>query len=122
MGEKNKTYSKEFKIMVVTDYLSGISGGTEQIAKKYNIPTAYMVSRWIRKYQNNGPDSLGENRGKTKGIRKGRPKKNMSDKEKIKYLEAENAYLREIVKERENILKKRNNYKTFFSIFSIITS
>ena len=107
MGEKNKTYSKEFKRMVVTDYLSGRSGGTEQIAKKYNIPTAYMVSRWIRKYQNNGPDSLGENRGKTKGIRKGRPKKNMSDKEKIKYLEAENAYLREIVKERENILKKK---------------
>ena len=31
----------------------------------------------------------------------------MSDKEKIKYLEAENAYLREIVKERENILKKK---------------
>lgn len=107
MGEKNKTYSKEFKIMVVTDYLSGRSGGTEQIAKKYNIPTAYMVSRWIRKYQNNCPDSLGENRGKTKGIRKSRPKKNMSDKEKIKYLEAENVYLREIVKERENILKKK---------------
>lgn len=107
MGEKNKTYSKEFKIMVVEDYLSGRSGGTEQIAKKYNIPTAYMVSRWIRKYQNIGPDSLGENRGKAKGIRKGRPKKNMSDKEKIKYLETENAYLREIVKERENILKKK---------------
>ncbi len=30
MGEKNKTYSKEFKIMVVTDYLSGRSGGTEK--------------------------------------------------------------------------------------------
>lgn len=30
----------------------------------------------------------------------------MSNKEKIKYLEAKNAYLREIVKERENILKK----------------
>lgn len=107
MGEKNKTYSKDFKIMVVEDYLSGESGGTEQIAKKYNIPTAYMVSRWIRKYQNIGPDSLGENRGKAKGIRKGRPKKNMSDKDRIKFLEAENAYLREIVKERENILKKK---------------
>ena len=107
MGKKNKTYSKEFKIMVVEDYLSGRSGGIEQIAKKYNIPTGYMVSRWIRKYQNTGPDSLGENRGKAKGIRKGRPKKILSDKEKIKYLEAENAYLREIVKERENILKKK---------------
>ena len=107
MGKKNITYSKEFKIMVVEDYLSGRSGGIEQIAKKYKIPTGYMVSRWIRKYQNIGPESLGENRGKAKGIRKGRPKKNMSDKDKIKYLEAENACLREIVKERENILKKK---------------
>lgn len=45
MGNKKKTYSKEFKVMVVEDYLSGRSGGTEQIAKKYNIPTAYMISQ-----------------------------------------------------------------------------
>lgn len=107
MGEKRKTYSKEFKIKVVEDYLSGKSGGILQIAKKYDIPKEYMVSLWTRKYQDKGPDSLGENRGKTKGGRKCRPKKNMSDREKIKYLEAENAYLREIVKERENILKKK---------------
>lgn len=107
MGEKRKTYSKEFKTMVVEDYLSGRNGGITQIAKKYNIPKEYMVTLWTRKYKANGPDSLGENRGKAKGIRKGRPKKMMSDKEKIKYLEAENAYLREIVKERENILKKK---------------
>ena len=31
----------------------------------------------------------------------------MTDKERIKYLETENAYLKEIVKERENILKKK---------------
>lgn len=107
MGEKRKTYSKEFKIMVVEDYLSGKSGGIVQIAKKYDIPKEYMVTLWTRKYNENGPKSLGENRGKSKGGRKGRPKKNMSDKEKIRYLEAENAYLREIVKERENILKKK---------------
>lgn len=107
MGNKKKTYSKEFKIMVVEDYLSGKSGGIHQIAIKYDIPNEYMVTLWTRKYQVNGSDSLGENRGKAKGIRKGRPKKNMSDKDKIRYLEAENAYLREIVKERENILKKK---------------
>lgn len=107
MGNKRKTYSKEFKVMVVEDYLSGKSGDIRQIAIKYDIPKEYMVTLWTRKYQANGSDSLGENRGKAKGHRKGRPKKNMSDKDKIKYLEAENAYLREIVKERENILKKK---------------
>ena len=107
MGNKRKTYSKEFKIMVVEDYLSGKNGGIVQIAKKYDIPKDYMVTLWTRKYNEKGPDSLGENRGKAKGIRKGRPKKNMSDKDKIRYLEAENAYLREIVRERENILKKK---------------
>lgn len=107
MGNKRKTYSKEFKIMVVEDYLSGKSGGIRSIAKKYDIPKDYMITLWTRKYQANSSDSLGENRGKAKGSRKGRPKKNMSDKDRIKYLEAENAYLREIVKERENILKKK---------------
>ena len=107
MGNKRKTYSKEFKIMVVEDYLSGKNGGIVQIAKKYDIPKDYMVTLWARKYNEKGPDSLGENRGKTKEIKKRRPKKNMSDKDKIKYLEAENAYLREIVRERENILKKK---------------
>lgn len=107
MGQKRKTYSKEFKTMVVEDYLSGKNGGIYQIAKKYGIPKEYMVSLWTRKYQKNGKESLGENRGKAKSIRKGRPKKIMTDKERIQYLEAENAYLKEIVKERENILKKK---------------
>ena len=60
-----------------------------------------------RKYQEKGKESLGENRGKAKGNRNGRPRKIMTDKERIKYLETENAYLKEIVKERENILKKK---------------
>lgn len=108
MGQKKKTYSKNLKIIVVEDYLSGKNGGIRQIAKKYNIPRQHMVSQWVKKYQDIGPDSLAENRGKYKGIHKGRPRKtHLSDKEKIKYLEAENAYLREIVKERENILKKK---------------
>ena len=107
MGEKRKTYSKEFKIKVVEDYLSGESGGTRLTAKKYNIPNEYMISRWIRKYQTLGPESLGENRGKFQKARKGRSKKILTDAEKIKKLEAENAYLREVLKERENVLKKK---------------
>lgn len=107
IGNKRKTYSEEFKVIVVEDYLSGKSGCILQIAIKYDIPKEYMVTLWTRKYQANGSNFLGENRGKAKGHRKEHPKNNMSDKDKIRYLEAENAYLSEIVKERENILKKK---------------
>lgn len=107
MGKKRKTYSKEFKLMVVEDYLSGKSGGITKIAKKYDIPKDYMVTRWTRTYKEFGIDGLGENRGKA-GISKGRPRKNkLSTEERILRLEAENAYLRKIVEHRENILKKK---------------
>lgn len=107
MGKKRKTYSKEFKLMVVEDYLSGKSGGITKIAKKYDIPKDYMVTRWTRTYKEFGIDGLRENRGKA-GIFKGRPRKNkLSTEERILRLEAENAYLRKIVEHRENILKKK---------------
>ena len=77
MGEKRKTYSKDFKIMVVEDYLSGKNGGICQIAKKYNIPKEYMITLCTRKYNDNGVESLGENRGKAKGKRKGSQKRNI---------------------------------------------
>ena len=107
MGKKRKTYTQEFKLMVVEDYLSGKSGGITKIAKKYDIPKDYMVTRWTRAYKEFGIDGLKENRGKT-GSSKGRPKKNnLSTEERILRLEAENAYLRKIVEHRENILKKK---------------
>ena len=107
MGNKRKTYSKEFKLMVVEDYLSGQSGGITKIAKKYEIPKDYMVTLWTRAFKKFGIDGLGERRGKT-GISKGRPRKNkLSAEEKILKLETENAYLRKIVEHRENILKKK---------------
>lgn len=108
MGKKRKTYSQEFKLMVVEDYLSGKSGGITKIAKKYDIPKDYMITRWTRTYKELGVDGLGENRGKATGILKGRPRKtNLSIEEKILKLEAENAYLRKIVEHRENLLKKK---------------
>ena len=107
MGKKRKTYTQEFKLMVVEDYLSGKSGGITKIAKKYDIPKDYMVTRWTRAYKEFGIDGLKENRGKT-GSSKGRPKKNnLSTEEKILRLEAENAYLRKIVEYKEKILKKK---------------
>lgn len=42
--------------MVVEDYLSGKSGGITKIAKKYNIPKDYMITRWTRTYKEFGVD------------------------------------------------------------------
>lgn len=46
---RNKSYSKEFKLQVVNDYLSG-RGSHLTIASKYNISSVNMVSRWVKLY------------------------------------------------------------------------
>lgn len=104
MKRKMKTYSPEFKIMVVEDYLSGKSGGTAKVAKKYGIPNDYTVSRWTRIYKDFGKEGLENKRGK---IRRKLEGKELTSEEKILYLEAENAYLRKMLEHRENILKKK---------------
>ena len=46
---KNSSYTKEFKINVVEDYLSG-NGSLEDICNKYRIPSTWTLRRWIAKY------------------------------------------------------------------------
>jgi len=50
-------YTKEFKIKLVLEYLSGKSGGQKMVAKKYNIPYS-TLRNWILKYQNGGFNKL----------------------------------------------------------------
>ena len=50
-------YTKEFKIKLVLEYLSGESGGRLMVAKKYDIPEG-TLQNWIVKYQSGGFDSL----------------------------------------------------------------
>ena len=50
-------YTKEFKIKLVLEYLSGESGGYENVAKKYGIPYSTMRN-WINKYNSGGFDNL----------------------------------------------------------------
>lgn len=40
MGKKRKTYSQEFKLMVVEDYLLGKSGGINKISMRCSVPFA----------------------------------------------------------------------------------
>ena len=49
--QRNTSYSKEFKINVVIDYLSG-KGSARELANKYGIPSKTTVWNWILKYNN----------------------------------------------------------------------
>ncbi|MEC9484831.1 MAG: transposase [Candidatus Izemoplasma sp.] len=56
MGEKafelktrNKRYSKEFKQMVIKEYLEG-KGSLNQLAIMYNISSHEVLRKWIMKY------------------------------------------------------------------------
>ena len=46
---KNSSYTKEFKIKTVEEYLSG-SGSQEDICNKYQIPSTRTLRQWIAKY------------------------------------------------------------------------
>ena len=49
---KNKSYTKEFKLQAVEEYLSGMSSVREIVAK-YNISSNSMLERWILLYNAN---------------------------------------------------------------------
>lgn len=46
---RNKSYSKEFKLQVVKEYLND-EGSMPDIALKYGIPSDSMVSQWVKVY------------------------------------------------------------------------
>ncbi|MDD7044272.1 MAG: helix-turn-helix domain-containing protein [Anaerococcus sp.] len=50
-------YTKEFKIKLVLEYLSGESGGLKSITKTYKIPKG-TLELWIDKYKSGGFDNL----------------------------------------------------------------
>ena len=58
-SSSNKTYSKEFKLKVIKEYLNG-HGTYEDLANKYDISTDTIVSNWVKKY-NEGIEILNYN-------------------------------------------------------------
>ena len=52
-GQKYNKYSTEFKTSVVKEYLSGQSGGSISLAKKYNI-SYRTIDNWIYTYKRQG--------------------------------------------------------------------
>ena len=50
-------YTKEFKIKLILEYLSGEIGGARKVADKYNIPKS-TLELWINQYKFGGFDNL----------------------------------------------------------------
>lgn len=94
-GQKFNNYSKEFKLNVVEERLSGAS--LKYLVKKYNIPNNSMIVRWTNEYKNMGILALEDKRSFTKKQipTKGRPKVNFdSIEQENKALRLENEYLK----------------------------
>ncbi len=58
-------YTKEFKIKLVMEYLSGETGGLRKVADKYNIPKG-TIENWIDKYNSGGFDNLSKKQNQDK--------------------------------------------------------
>ncbi|MBM0047126.1 transposase [Anaerococcus sp. mt242] len=58
-------YTKEFKIKLVLEYLSGQTGGRPEVANKYNIPDS-TLENWINKYNSGGFGNLAKKQTKNK--------------------------------------------------------
>jgi transposase-like protein len=101
-SEKSITFSKQFKINAVTKYNQQGLGPTE-IFRQAGMNIDWIgkkepkncLRRWNKTYRLKGEGGLSEIRGNNGKGKGGRPKtKNLTDAEKIKWLEAENAYLK----------------------------
>lgn len=108
MVKKYKTYSAEFKKEIVHMYLHE-GWSQRELLKHFRIHNS-MLQRWVNQYQREGMEGLLEKRGKSKGSKRGRPRKNpLSLEEKMKRLEAENAYLKKLLALRKEWIRQKKN-------------
>ena len=100
-SEKSISYHREFKILAVKKYHEGLSPREIFRQAKFEInmigdeiPDDCLL-RWRRIFKNKGEIGLKID-GRTGSNRRGRPKDlaNLTDKEKLKYLDAQVAYLK----------------------------
>jgi len=97
MGKTRKSYDVSFKKKVVETYFNeGKSVST--LSEEFNVHNT-VIARWVKKFEAHGVKGLEDNRGKAKGLGKGRPRIDPEDPEvRIKRLEAENEMLKKLLK------------------------
>ena len=86
-GQKYNKYSTEFKTNVVNEYLSGTSGSSKYLAKKYNI-SYRTIDNWIYTYKRQGHlNDMSKNKGNRKDD-------NIDYKERYEILKKYQAFLK----------------------------
>jgi len=85
-GRKNKTWSQEEKLRIVKRYIDeGI--GSEKLAKEEQLD-AGMLRRWIRRYLNEGPDSLANKKKTGNHFSALHTSKSLSEEERLRLIVA----------------------------------
>jgi len=93
-GGKNKSYTFEFRLKVVQEFLSGES--IHDLEKKYRVNNS-VISTWGKKYREKGEDGLRNTRKTRNPFTKYINKKELTEIEKLEY---------EIAKKDHELLKK----------------
>ena len=93
---KNRKYTKTFKEEVISKVLKENQAITDT-SIEYGLPSEGTLANWIRSYKENGYVILEKKRGrqpmKAKETKAAKPYEEMTDAEKIAYLEERNRYL-----------------------------
>lgn len=97
MPRINNIYTKELKLKAVSLYIKNGQSAIS-VARELSIKNKTQVQRWVTMYKEKGEKAFDtENRGKSKGPRKGRPKTNFNSvEEELKYLRMENEFLKKL--------------------------
>lgn len=97
-SKKSITYSNDFKIAAIREWRTGLPPQKIFLQARFNLAMLgnetpqRCLRRWLHTFREKGNEGFA---AETRGKGGGRPRKNwQNDKEKIKYLEAEVAYLK----------------------------
>ena len=107
-----KTYTREYKLKAIKRYING-NESMRSIAVDLGLTDPTIIRDWVRKYRSGGEDAIQVSTGrKNYLLHEDRQDKIASDelKARIKYLEAENEYLKKsysLILERSKQSKKK---------------
>lgn len=97
MSKKNKTYSFEIKLKAVKMYLEDGIGSTT-IARELELSSEKRVTLWVKRFKEFGDAGLKEQRGRFRGMNKGRPRKQeLTLEQENQKLKAEVEYLKKLL-------------------------
>lgn len=101
---KTVEYAAEFKLKAIKMYLEGNHGGYQKVARLFGMEDTKCLRKWVKQYQEKGEEFFQNKKEKKINFMYKTPE---SYEEKIEYLEAENAYLKELLGITSEKVKKK---------------